>query len=84
MVVALLISSGVCRGDTAAMALTIICVCGTSATGKSSTIREFTKRYLRYRKAKGDVRGVFQMPNRYYAVGVSVLSQTKDVKDGGL
>ena len=53
------------------MALTIICVCGTSSTGKSSTIRAFTEQYLRYRKEKGDVRGVFQLPNRYYAVGVS-------------
>src|SRR5262245_5113516 len=44
--------------DTTTMALTIICVCGTSSTGKSRTIRVFTERYLRYRKEKGDVRGV--------------------------
>lgn len=53
------------------MALTIICVTGPANTGKTSTIRELTAKPLGYRKAKGEVRGVFQMPRRGYAVGVN-------------
>ncbi|MCK1620795.1 hypothetical protein IVA96_30335 [Bradyrhizobium sp. 159] len=53
------------------MALTIICVTGPGSTGKSGTIREFTSKYLKYVKAKGDILGVFPMPGPRYAVGVS-------------
>ncbi|SFI32589.1 hypothetical protein [Bradyrhizobium sp. Gha] len=53
------------------MALTVICVTGPTNTGKTSTIRELTAKPLGYKKAKGEVRGVFQMPRRGYAVGVN-------------
>lgn len=53
------------------MALKIICVTGPGSTGKSTIIREFTNRYLKYFRARGDVLGIFQMPRLRYAVGVS-------------
>ena len=49
----------------------MICVAGPGSTGKSSIIRKFTARYLKYEKAKGDILGVFPMPRRGYAVGVT-------------
>jgi hypothetical protein len=65
------------------MALTIICVRGISSTGKSTTIRDFTTQCLKYKKKKGDVRGVFQMPRRRYAVGVSSMGDApRRVKEG--
>jgi hypothetical protein len=51
--------------------LKIICVAGPGSTGKSTIIREFTKRYLKYLREEGDVLGIFQMPRMEYAVGVS-------------
>jgi len=53
------------------MALLIICVSGPPYSGKSSAIRAFTARYLKYARAKGDVVGVFPMPQLNYTVGVS-------------
>jgi hypothetical protein len=54
------------------MALKIIYVTGTSNTGKSTTIREFTAMHLNYDRGEvGDVLGVFPMPHRNYVVGVS-------------
>jgi uncharacterized protein (DUF2237 family) len=53
------------------MALTIICVTGPGSTGKTSIIREFTAKHLKYERAKGDVLGIFPMPRREYAVGVT-------------
>jgi hypothetical protein len=53
------------------MSLKIICVTGPGSTGKSTIIREFTNRYLKYFRTKGDVLGIFQMPRLRYAVGVS-------------
>jgi hypothetical protein len=53
------------------MALKIICVSGPGYSGKSGIIREFTARHLRYKRAIGDVLGVFPMPWRDYAVGVN-------------
>ena len=49
----------------------IICVTGPPYSGKSSTIRAFTAKYLKYKRAKGDVVGVFPMPQLNYTVGVS-------------
>jgi len=60
----------------ATMPLKIICVKGPGSTGKSTIIREFTNRYLRHSRAKGDVLGIFQMPRRRYAVGVSGSGDT--------
>jgi hypothetical protein len=53
------------------MPLTIICLTGPGSTGKTSTIREFTRRYLGYHRPRGDVLGIFEMPRLRYAVGVS-------------
>lgn len=53
------------------MALTIICVTGPGSTGKSTIIRRFTARHLKYERAKGDILGIFPMPRRDYAVGVT-------------
>lgn len=53
------------------MALTIICVSGPGSSGKSTIIREFTSRHLKYDRAAGDVLGIFPVPRRGYAVGVS-------------
>ena len=53
------------------MPVKIICVTGPGSTGKSTIIREFTNKYLRYFRATGDVLGIFQMPRLRYAVGVS-------------
>lgn len=53
------------------MPLKIICVTGAGSTGKSTIIREFTNRYLKYARTRGDVLGIFQMPRLRYAVGVS-------------
>jgi hypothetical protein len=53
------------------MALTIICVTGPGSTGKSSIIREFTATHLKYERAKGDILGIFPMPQLNYAVGVT-------------
>lgn len=59
------------EGVVYAMPLTIICVAGPAATGKSSTIREFTAIHLKYDRGRGDVLGIFQMPYLDYAVGVA-------------
>ena len=65
------------------MALKIICVSGPGYSGKSGIIREFTVRHLRYEKAKGDVLGIFQMPLRYYAVGVNGIGDNPgQVREG--
>lgn len=53
------------------MALTIICVTGAGSTGKTSIIRKFTAKHLKYERAKGDVLGIFRMPGLSYAVGVT-------------
>lgn len=53
------------------MALTIICVTGPGRTGKSGIIKEFTSRHLKYERDGGDVLGIFPMPRRKYAIGVS-------------
>jgi uncharacterized protein (DUF2237 family) len=53
------------------MALTIICVTGPGSTGKTSIIREFTARHLKYERARGDILGIFPMPRLDYAVGVT-------------
>lgn len=53
------------------MALTIICVTGPGSTGKSSIIRDFTANHLKYVKVAGDVLGIFPMPRRDYAIGVT-------------
>jgi hypothetical protein len=53
------------------MAPIVICVTGPGSTGKSTIIHEFTAEYLKYRRAKGDVLGIFPMPYRGYAVGVA-------------
>jgi len=53
------------------MALTIICVTGPGSTGKSTIIRNFTAKHLKYARVKGDVLGIFQMPRLGYVVGVS-------------
>jgi hypothetical protein len=58
------------------MALTIICVTGPGQTGKTSIIREFTAKHLKYERAKGDVLGVFRMPRLDYAVGVAGSGDT--------
>src|SRR5262249_53576492 len=49
------------------------CVTGSANTGKSSTIRAFTKKYLKYSKANGsgDILGIFSMPYIGFPVGVS-------------
>src|SRR5712664_3801589 len=39
------------------MSLTIICLAGAGDTHKSKTIREFTAKYLKYKRTKGDVLG---------------------------
>ena len=50
----------------------IICVTGPGSTGKSSIIREFTSRHLKYEKAVRDILGIFPVPRTVvYAVGVS-------------
>jgi uncharacterized protein (DUF2237 family) len=49
----------------------IICVSGPGSSGKSTIIRTFTSKWLGYRKANGDVLGIFRMPRRRYAVGVA-------------
>ncbi|WP_315774874.1 MULTISPECIES: hypothetical protein [unclassified Bradyrhizobium] len=67
------------------MALTIICLCGPANTGKSSSIREFTARCLEYRRegAARDVLGIFRLPIRKYAVGVSSRGDTPgQIKQG--
>jgi len=46
-------------------------VTGTGSAGKSSIIREFTSKHLKYEKAAGDILGIFPVPRRGYAVGVS-------------
>jgi hypothetical protein len=67
------------------MALTIIRVAGPNNTGKSKTIRAFTKRHLKYKKKKkGDVLGIFWMPRRNYAVGVNGSGDNLDVVQDGL
>jgi hypothetical protein len=66
------------------MSLTIICVTGPGSTNKSRIIREFTAAYLRYGKAEGDVLGVFPMPFRNYAVGVSGYGDNPKVIQEGL
>ena len=53
------------------MPITIICVTGPGGTGKTSIIREFTRKHLGYERAKGDVLGIFEMPRLDYAIGVS-------------
>lgn len=53
------------------MPMTIICVKGPGNTGKTKTIRAFTDRYLKYSRTDGEVRGIFPMPKRRYAVGVN-------------
>ena len=53
------------------MALTIICVTGPGRTGKSSIIKAFTLKHLKYDRDGGDVLGIFPMPRRKYAIGVS-------------
>jgi hypothetical protein len=53
------------------MALTIICVTGAGSTGKTSIIRKFTARHLKYERAKGDVLGIFRMPGLGYAIGIT-------------
>jgi hypothetical protein len=53
------------------MSLTIFCLAGAGDTHKSKTIREFTAKYLKYKRTKGDVLGVFQMPQLHYAVGLN-------------
>jgi hypothetical protein len=65
------------------MALTIIRVSGAANSHKSTIIREFTEHHLKYQRVGGDVLGVFQMPYRGYAVGVSGDGDTlEQVKDG--
>ena len=66
------------------MALTIIRVAGPNSTGKSETIRDFTKTHLKYKRKKGDVRGIFWMPNLNYAVGVNGSGDNLDVVQDGL
>jgi GTP-binding protein EngB required for normal cell division len=61
------------------MALTIICMTGPGNTGKSSALREFTAKHLKYEKAKGDILGIFPMPRRGYAVGVSGYGDNLEV-----
>jgi len=53
------------------MALTIICITGPGSTGKTTIIRDFTARHLKYERAKGDILGIFPMPRMDYAVGVT-------------
>jgi len=53
------------------MALKIICVAGPRSSGKSSIIGRFTAKRLRHARVKGDVLGIFHMPRRNYAVGVT-------------
>ncbi|MGJ5036583.1 hypothetical protein ACQR13_20955 [Bradyrhizobium sp. HKCCYLRH3059] len=68
------------------MALTIICLCGPANTGKSTSIREFTARHLEYRREPEarDVLGIFRLPIRKYAVGVSSRGDTPEqIKQGG-
>jgi hypothetical protein len=60
------------------MALKIICVTGTGNTGKTRIIREFTARHLKYTRAKGDVLGIFPMPQLGYAVGVTGSGDTSE------
>jgi hypothetical protein len=72
-------------GPETAMALKIIiCVTGPGNTGKSCIIREFTARHLKYRKAKGDVLGIFRMPQLRYAVGVTGGGDNPEVIREGL
>jgi hypothetical protein len=44
---------------------------GPGRTSKSSTIREFTSKHLKYEKTEGDILGIFPMPWRKYAIGIS-------------
>jgi hypothetical protein len=62
-----------CSGDETVMALTIICLTGPGGTGKTSIIRKFTAKHLKfkYTRATGDVLGIFPMPRLDYAVGVN-------------
>jgi hypothetical protein len=55
------------------MALKIICVAGPGSSGKSGIIRRFTATHLKHTRAsaEGDVLGIFRMPRRDYAVGVT-------------
>jgi uncharacterized protein (DUF2237 family) len=66
------------------MALKIICVTGPGSTGKSSIIREFTARHLKYKRAKGDVLGIFRMPQLNYVVGVSGGGDNVEIVRDGL
>jgi hypothetical protein len=66
------------------MALTIICIAGLNGTGKSTIIRQFTATHLKYVKAKGDVLGVFRMPQLHYAVGVSGSGDNSEIVQAGL
>jgi hypothetical protein len=66
------------------MALTIICVTGPPSSGKSSTIRDFTAKHLKYNRANGDVLGVFPVPRRNYAAGVSSYGDNLKVVREGL
>jgi hypothetical protein len=66
-------------GPETAMALKIICVIGPGSTGKSSIIREFTAKHLKYERAEGDVLGIFLMPWRNYAVGVNGSGDNPDI-----
>jgi GTPase SAR1 family protein len=62
------------------VALKIICVAGTNGSGKTSIIRKFTAKHLKYARANGDVLGVFPRPYARlgYAVGVSGIGDTPD------
>jgi guanylate kinase len=44
------------------MAPIFICVTGPGNTGKSTIIREFTAKHLKYRREPGDVLGIFPVP----------------------
>jgi hypothetical protein len=72
-----------CSGHETAMALTIICLTGPHNSGKTSSIREFTATHLTHlkyaREAKRDVLGVFEMPRRWYAVGVNGSGDKPDL-----
>ena len=57
---------------------------GPANTGKTGAIRRFTGEHLEYEKAGGDVRGVFQMPFRHYAVGVNSYGDNAEVVQEGL
>jgi hypothetical protein len=62
------------------VALKIICVAGTNGSGKSSIIRKFTAKHLRYAREPGDVLGIFPRPyaRSHYAVGVSGIGDTPE------